>query len=237
MTELEKMRTRVCNLIVLSSVLFMTVTAPKAVADSQPSQEYQVKAAFLYNFLQFVDWPEEKLADSNEPIIIGIIGNDPFGNAFEPVKNKKVKGRNVVIKRFNSLEELKKSAEKNKPESGQETDTLTKCHLLFICSSEQKNLKEIIDVVKDKSILTVGEVEGFLENGGIIYWFVEDKKIRFEINTAAAERAKLKIRSNLLRLAKRVVEKDAAQENKPPKPSLLAEIIHYASFAKYDNKV
>lgn len=215
----------------------MAATALKATADSPTSQEYQVKAAFLYNFLQFADWPEEKLADSNEPIIIGIIGNNPFGNAFEPVKDKKVKGRAVVIKRFNGLEELKKSADKNKPESVQETETLTKCHLLFICSSEQKNLKEIIDTVKDRSVLTVGEMEGFLESGGIINWFVEDKKIRFEINTAAAERAKLKIRSNLLRLAKRVVEKDAAQENKPPKSSLWAGRIRNASFAKYDNKV
>jgi hypothetical protein len=212
----------------------MAATAPKAVADSTPSQEYQVKAAFLYNFLQFVDWPEEKFADSNEPIIIGVIGNDPFGNAFEPIVSKKVKGRAVVIKRFNGLEELKKSVEKDKL---REIETLTKCHLLFICSSEQKNLKEIIDTVKDHSVLTVGEMEGFLESGGIINWFVEEKKIRFEINTAAAERAKLKIRSNLLRLAKRVVEKDAAQENKIPKPSLWAGRIRYASFAKYDNKV
>jgi hypothetical protein len=237
MTEQEKMRTRVYNLIVLSSVLFMAVTAPKALAESSPSQEYQVKAAFLYNFLQFVDWPEEKLVDSNEPIIIGIIGNDPFGSAFEPIKDKKVKGRAVVIKHFKGLEELKKSAEKDMPESSQEMEPLTKCHLLFICPSEQKNLKEIIDTVKDQSILTVGEMEGFLENGGIINWFVEEKKIRFEINTAAAERAKLKIRSNLLRLAKRVVEKDIVQENKGPKSSLWAGRIRYASFAKYDNKV
>jgi hypothetical protein len=231
------MRTRVYNLIVLSLVLFIVATAPKARADSTPSQEYQVKAAFLYNFLQFVDWPEEKSADSNKPIIIGVIGNDPFGNAFEPVKDKKVKGRSVVIKQFKGLEELKKSVEKDKPESIRGIETLTKCHLLFICSSEQKNLKEIIDTVKEQSILTVGEMEGFLENGGIINWFVEEKKIRFEINTAAAERAKLKIRSNLLRLAKRVVEEDAAQENKGPKSSLWAGRIRYASFAKYDNKV
>jgi hypothetical protein len=231
------LRIRAYNVIVLSSVLFMVATAPKAVADYPPSQEYQLKAAFLYNFLQFVDWPEEKLADSNKPITIGIIGNDPFGNAFEPIESKKVKGRAVVIKRFKSFEDLKKSTEKNKPESEQETKSLTKCYLLFICSSEQKNLKEIIDTVKDHSVLTVGEMEGFLESGGIINWFVEEKKIRFEINTAAAERAKLEIRSNLLRLAKRVVEKDAAQENKIPKPSLWAGRIRYASFAKYDNKV
>jgi hypothetical protein len=185
--------------------------APGARADSSSNQEYQVKAAFLYNFIQFVDWPEET-SDSNEPITIGIIGNDPFGNAFEPIKDKKVKGRAVVIKRFESFEKPKNSTEKDKPESDQEIETLTKCHLLFICPSEQKNLKEIIDTVKDHGVLTVGEMEGFLESGGIINWFVEEKKIRFEINTAAAERAKLKIRSNLLRLAKRIVGENAVKD-------------------------
>jgi hypothetical protein len=231
------LRIRAYNLIVSALILFMAATAPRAVAYSPPSQEYQVKAAFLYNFLQFVDWPEDKLTDSKEPIIIGIIGKDPFGTAFEPVKDKKVKGKSVVIKRFNSIEDLKKSTEKNKSDSGKETEALTKCQLLFICSSEQKNLKEIIDIVKNQSVLTVGEMEGFLESGGIINWFVEEKKIRFEINTAAAERAKLKIRSNLLRLAKRVVEEDTVQENKGPKSSIWAGRIPYASSAKYNNKV
>jgi len=192
----------------------MVAIAPKARADSPSSQEYQVKAAFLYNFLQFVDWSEEKSADSNKPITIGIIGKDPFGNAFEPIKDKKVKGRSVIIKRFKSFEELKKSTGKDKPELGREIEALTKCHLLFICSSEQENLKEIINSVRDHNVLTVGETEGFLESGGIINCFVEENKIRFEINISAAERAKLEIRSQLLRLAKRIVEKDASQENK-----------------------
>jgi hypothetical protein len=185
--------------------LFM---GPKAQADPATSLEYQVKAAFLYNFLQFVDWPEEESADSNEPITIGIIGKDPFGDAFESIKDKKVKGgRGVIIKRFKSFEDLKKSTEKDKPESDQETETLTKCHLLFICSSEQKNLKEIIDLLKDHSVLTVADMQGFLESGGIVNFVIEENKVGFEINIAAAEHAKLKIRSQLLRLAKRVVEK------------------------------
>jgi len=225
------LRTRTYSLIVLASVLFMASIAPKARADSPPSQEYQVKAAFLYNFLQFVDWPEENLADSNEPIIIGIIGKDPFKNAFEPIKNKKVKGRAVVTKRFKSFEDLKKSTENDIPESNQEIKTLTKCHLLFICSSEQKNLKEIIDTVKHHSVLTVSEMEGFLESGGIINWLVEDKKVRFEVNTAAAERAKLKIRSNLLRLAKRIVKEDIEADS-----FWKARKADYACLTKYDNK-
>jgi len=186
----------------------MAAIAPRARADSTSSREYQVKAAFLYNFIQFVDWPEEKLADSNEPIAIGIVGKDPFGDAFEPIKDKKVKGRDVVIKRFKSFEKLEKSTEKNESQSDQEIETLTKCHLLFICPSERKNLKKIINTVKDCDVLTVSEMKGFLEAGGIINWFVEEKKLRFEINITAAERAKLRIRSKLLRLAKRIVEEN-----------------------------
>jgi hypothetical protein len=187
--------------------------APRARAGSTSSREYQIKAAFLYNFIQFVDWPDEKLADSNEPIIIGIVGKDPFGDAFEPIKDKKVKGRDVVIKRFKSFEKLEKSTEKNESQSDQEIETLTKCHLLFICPSERKNLKRIINTVKDCDVLTVSEMEGFLEAGGIINWFVEEKKLRFEINITAAERAKLKIRSKLLRLAKRILEENKGAES------------------------
>lgn len=198
------MRNKAYSLIVLA--LFTTAAALMAADDAAPSQEYQVKAAFLYNFLQFVDWPKEKFADSDGPIIIGIIGKNPFGNAFEPIKGKKVKNKVVVIKHFESFEKLKSSAEKD----SQELEMLKKCHLLFICSSEQQNLKEIIDTLKSHSVLTVGEMNGFLEAGGIIHWFVEEKKIRFDINAAAARQANIEIRSNLLRLAKRVVGEDIA---------------------------
>jgi hypothetical protein len=184
----------------------MTAILAGGNADSTPSREYKLKAAFLYNFIVFVDWPKEKLADSNEPITIGIIGNDPFGSAFEPIKNEKIKERAIIIKRFESFEKLKSPTEKGNPESAQEIEALTKCHLLFVCSSEQKDLKEIINIVKDHGVLTVSETAGFLESGGIINWFVEGDKIRFEINNAAAKQAKLEIRSNLLRLAKRVIE-------------------------------
>jgi hypothetical protein len=132
------MRIEAYKFAVLALAFFVTPIALKANDDSTVSREYQIKAAFLYNFIQFVDWPEEKSADSNEPITIGIIGKDPFENAFEPIKDKKLKGRSVIIKRFKSFEELKKSAEKDKSELDREIKALTKCHLLFICSSEHK---------------------------------------------------------------------------------------------------
>jgi len=202
----QEMRIRAYNLTILVLVFSIAVTSSMAQADTAQSREYQIKAAFLYNFIKFVDWPEEKTADSNEPITIGIIGKDPFGDAFEPIKNKPVKGKKVIVRRFKSLEELKKSGEGNKSDKHPQIEAIRKCHLLFICRSDKNNLEEIIDLVKDYSILTVADTQGFLEANGIINFVMEEKKVSFEVNVTAAKRAKLKIRSQLLRLATRILE-------------------------------
>lgn len=200
-----KMRIKAYNPIVLVLALFTVAIAIGAQTDSASSREYQVKAAFLYNFIKFVDWPEEETANTNELITIGIIGKDPFGNAFEPIKDKPVKGRKVVVKWFKGLEELEKSSQKDKSQEHPQIEAIRKCHLLFICPSEKERFKEIINSLKDNSVLTVADTQGFLESGGIINFVIEENKVNFEINVAAAEHAKLKIRSQLLRLAKRVV--------------------------------
>ena len=205
------MRIKVYILVVLALALFVMPIAAGAREQSAQSREHQIKAAFLYNFIKFVDWPKEKFGNGDGPIIIGLIGADPFGDVFEPIKDKKIKGRGIVIKRFKSFEELKKSSGEDNPESGRKIEALTKCHLLFICDKE-KNFKEIINSVKGHSVLTVGEVKGFLESGGIINFLMEEKKIRFEVNIVAARQAELKIRSKLLRLAKRVVKEDTARK-------------------------
>ena len=187
-------------------------------SDQSASQEYQIKAAFLYNFLKFVDWPQEKTSDTNEPIVIGIIGNDPLEDAFKPIEGKThedVNGKTIVIKYFKSFEELKKSGENSKDNLQKELEALRKCHLLFICSSEQKNLSQILDAVKDSYVLTVGESPEFIGLGGIINFVLEDEKVRFEINVAAADKAQLKIRSQLLRLAKKVVDDNSVAKSKP----------------------
>jgi hypothetical protein len=209
-----KRKIRFFALIVLSTVLFLVLNTPKARADSAKSKEYQIKAAFLYNFIKFVDWPEEKTSDSNEPIIIGIIGKDPFGRVFEPIKNKKVKNRIVVIKRFKSFESIQKLGEHDKAEFDRNINYLRKCHLLFVCSSEKDKVKEVLALVKDHSVLTVADTKGFLESGGIINFLMEDKKVHFEINVTAAKKSKLKISSKLLRLAKRVVKEKSPQQEK-----------------------
>ena len=208
------MGNKVYNLAVLALALFVVPIAAEAQPESVQSREYQIKAAFLYNFLRFIDWPEEKTADSNEPIIIGIIGKDPFGDAIDIIRGEQVKSRKLVVRWFKSFEESKEFNGKDKPSVHEEIEAIKKCHLLFICSSEKKNIKEIMKVLKGSHVLTVGNMNGFLESGGVINFTEEDKKVRFEINISAAKRAELEIRSKLLRLAKRVIREDASKDDK-----------------------
>jgi hypothetical protein len=189
-------------------VIILVSPATKVRAESAGSDENQVKAAFLYNFLKFVDWPDDKVVDNNETIVIGIIGEDPFGEALNLIKGKPVGDKKVVVKRLEGFEELRKTGEKDKDELNRKIETLRKCHVLFICSSEKENVEDIINLVKNHNVLTVGDIKGFLKANGIINFLIEDKKVRFEINAVAAEKADIEIRSKLLRLAKRVVDKN-----------------------------
>jgi len=210
------MKIKACILAVLALTLLVAPIVPKARAESTSSREYQIKAAFLYNFIKFVDWPEEKMADSNEPITIGIIGSEDFIKAFEPIIHKKVKNRSISIKYFKGYEKLERTQEDDR-QWNQKMEALKTCHVLMFCSCDSvriKDLSQIIKALKGSPVLTVGETDGFLEFGGIINFLMEDKKVRFEINNAAAKEAKLKIRSKLLRLAKRVIPEKPSDEDK-----------------------
>jgi hypothetical protein len=193
------------NILLLGLFSLSLVAAPRVRADSDKSKEYQITAAFLYNFIKFVDWPEEKPSDE-KTITIGIIGKSPCGRAFEPLKNKQAKDKKIIIKQFQSVEESKLPSE--------QIEAIRKCHVLFIFRSEVKQPRRIIDSVKGHSVLTVGDMAGFLESGGIINFLTEDEKVCFEINNTAAKRAKLAIRSKLLRLAQKVTDEKASNEAK-----------------------
>ena len=154
---------------------------------AQPRQlpEYEIKAAFIYKFTKFIDWPAQAFSDPSDPFSIGILGKDPFSNILEQTfMGKTVNGREWIVKRSNSVEELKK------------------CHILFISSSEKKRLAEIIEVIKFANILTIGDMDQFAESGGIIGLNEQDKKISIEINVEAAKQAGLTISSKLLILGK-----------------------------------
>jgi hypothetical protein len=166
---------------------------------SLANREYQLKAAFLYNFLNFVEWPSEK-SKGNDKIIIGIIGQNPFGGAFKPLRDKKIKGRKVIVKEFRQFGQTPQEK------------SLKNCHLLFICTSEEENVRKIIKTVSNSAVLTIGEQDDFLKKGGIINFYMEENKIRFEISRDEAEKAGMTIRSQLLRLAKNQTEENAEKD-------------------------
>ncbi len=194
------------TIIALAAWLLLSAAVWPVRADDSVGHEYQVKAAFVYNFLKFVDWPKAKVGDSNEPMIIAIIGNDVFENAFEVLEQKTVENRKVVVKYLQGIEELEKAGRKEPSKPHPEVETIRKSHLLFICPSEERHTTEILGWVKGHSVLTVADTKHFLEADGIINLLTEEEKVRFEVNLTAAKQAGLEIRSKLLRLAKRIYE-------------------------------
>ena len=147
--------------------------------------EYQVKAAYLYNFLKFVEYPSASFADPLAPIVIGVVGDDPFGSALpQVVIGKTVQGRDLVIRVYRIGEDLRGA------------------HILFISASERKKIPMILSSLRGSSVLTVSDTAGFLDAGGMIQFLNEDSRVRFAINVDATSRAKLKMSSKLLTLAK-----------------------------------
>ena len=202
------MKTKAFNLTLITLALIAVSVAIPGMADSATNREYKIKAAFLYNFINFADWPEAKIADSNQPIIIGIIGSRDFLKALKPAQHKKAKGRKIVVKYFPGYEKPRNSQDTNDAQWNKKMEALKSCHVLLLCNCDFGPIESsgrIIRALKGSPVLTVGETDGFLESGGMINFLMEDEKVRFEINNTAARQAKLKIRSKLLRLAKRVI--------------------------------
>ncbi len=158
-------------------------------ANAQPIDEYQVKAAFLYNFARYIDWPAVTFRSDKDPVRICVLGRDPFGSGLPET----VKGRTLGSKSF---------AVSNVADASQ----ITGCQILFISSSEQKRIPAILSAVPSVGVLTVGESDGFATHGGIVNFILEDGRVRFQINRQAAERAHLQISSKLLNLAQ-IVDK------------------------------
>jgi hypothetical protein len=164
------------------SLLRLALAVTNVVSPAGPS-EYQVKAAFLFNFIKFVDWPAAQLP-AGAPVTICVLGDDPFGTDLdETVEGRVVNGRRLLVRRL----ERARDAEP--------------CHVLFIAGSEEARLAAVLDAVKATSILTIGDMDAFAAKGGMIQLTLSDKKVRFEINREAAERAGVRISSQLLRLA------------------------------------
>jgi len=163
-------------------LLFSSQTVPAQSA----APEYQVKAAFLYNFAKFVEWPESNFANPDAPLVIGVFGNNPFhGDLRRVVEGKSINGHRVVVQEVSAVTNLKT------------------CDIVFIAASEQADTAQIAAALADAKVLTVTEnMKHFGSSGLVINFVTEDDRIRFQINHAAATRAGLVISSKLLSLAR-----------------------------------
>lgn len=149
----------------------------------QPSTEYRIKAAFLYNFTSFVTWPEDLAGQTG--FTLCVFGNDPFGNLLDKLAGKSVKNSKLVVRRLESLA------------------LLDECQLVFISEMSNDQLGAALAMLHTLPVLTVSDMHGFTELGGIIEFRIIDNKVRFDINIKAAESAGLRISSKLLSLATR----------------------------------
>jgi hypothetical protein len=151
---------------------------------SAQTREYELKAAFLFNFAQFVEWPPSAFSKTNAPLVIGILGGDPFGKAIDDItKGESVRGHPLQVKRCRNVNDI------------------SDCHILFINRSEDGRLQRVLRRAGTSPTLTVSDIDKFAERGGMIRLMMSGNKVRFAINQEQAKEAGLQLSSKLLRLA------------------------------------
>jgi hypothetical protein len=167
--------------VLLAAVL---LAAPALAARShEKDAEYGVKAAFLYNFTKFVDWPESAFPERRFNLCI--LGDDPFGSVLDQiVANDAVEGKPIAVQRGTRLADLQG------------------CHIVFFGRLERERRREALATLSGAAVLTVGDADGFLAEGGMVNFFLEANKVRFEVNRAAVDKSPLKMSSKLLRVAR-----------------------------------
>jgi hypothetical protein len=158
-------------------------------ACAQEANEYQVKAAFLYNFAKFVEWPPQAFKSPSDPIVIGVLGKNPFGDALAAaVERKTWEGRTFQVREISTAQQA------------------AGCQIVFISSSERKRLGALLTGIGNAAVLTVGETDNFTTTGGIVNFKIDGGSVRLQINMEAARRQQLHISAKLLSLAE-IVEK------------------------------
>jgi hypothetical protein len=169
-------------ILILLAIIAAVVCSP-AWGQERKLSEYEVKAVFLYNLAKFIEWPEKSM-DNSSNITLYVLGDDPFGDHLNSIKGKLIQGKTLAVKQIDS------------------PDALRNVGILFISSSEKEQLHDILKGISGKPILTVGDTQYFAKRGVMVNFFIENNKIRFEINMEAAKMAGLKISSNLLKMGK-----------------------------------
>lgn len=172
---------------VISNLILVTITllqGSQHVLAQTPSREYQIKAVFLFNFTQFVDWPASAFENDHSPIIIGVIGENPFGTYLaQTVSDEKVDNHPMEVQYYKNEEDIKS------------------CHILFVNIRETKKLEQVLAALQGRHVLTVSDHPDFLKLGGIIKFVTINNKIKLQINMDACKENKMALSSKLLRLA------------------------------------
>lgn len=157
-------------------------------ASPPPFSEYEVKAAMLVNFARFAEWPPAAFSNPKQPLVIGVLGPDPFGPMLDEVaREKSIGGRAVVVRRLESW------------------PAAEPVHILFLSKTDKRRMKPLLSAMSSQPVLTVSDQEGFTGQGGVIGFTLDDGKVKFEVNLAAAEQAGVTLSSKLLRLAIRTL--------------------------------
>jgi hypothetical protein len=172
-------------------ILVPVLSGPGGLFAQDAAGEYEVKAAYLFNFAIHVEWPADAFDGKESPLVLNILGKDPCAETLEKaLRNKNAQGRPVEVSRVKSLEEFKG------------------CHILFLPDSEKERLPKVVEALKEKSTLIVGESRGLAGQGAAFNFFLEDKKVRVEVNVETAARHRLKIGAKLLKIARIVTGTD-----------------------------
>lgn len=159
----------------------------RAAAADNAALEYKVKAGYLFNFAKFVEWPESSFTNASAPFVVGLVGEDPFGTLLEEaLAGRNVNGRTFVIRQFGPQEDL------------------SHCHILFVSRSEKARLANLLEGLRGRAVLTVGEHDRFGQLGGMINFNLMSGQVKLETNPEAALAAGLKISSKLLAASKPV---------------------------------
>jgi len=160
----------------------------EAEARESESREYGIKAAFLLNFVRYTSWPKRSFEDERSPIVLTVVGHDPFGPVLDATfKDEEVNGRRVVVRRREQV-----------PETAEELEG----HVVFCAAHDPEDRARLLGLCAKRAVLLVGETSGFAEDGACVNFYLSDHKVRFEVNPDAAAAAALEISPAVLKLAK-----------------------------------
>lgn len=177
---------RIQNLFLLTLILsILQLLSPEAANSAPASTEYKIKAAMSVKFTEYVRWPHS--FEGRNDFIMCFAGTDNFGDSLDALKQQKIKGKTLKIRR------------------GVVNKDIASCDLLYVGETSDVRVSQMIDIAKDKAVLTIGETDNFLKKGGMIELFIFQSKVNFKVNLPSAKTANISISSDLLSLAKEVI--------------------------------